>query len=249
MDDQPEEPTDEGSDADESVEDLEDVPATEIDISYELDEWSSESRELLARLLTTNEVTHAWQGGTLSVNGEHEVVVDELIAEVEATLLPALDPESEKVVYEVAEWTPEGRADLTDALAEEGVRYVFDDMGDLVVEAIDEDRVDSIVDELTDGEEEDEVEAPVATDVLSELFVAADKLRKSPRDGKTIARAIEEATTIIAMSPPYGFERATWAKVGLRAGALRSVLEREGGDDEDVVAAAEELRDLLHPMV
>ena len=243
MSDQPEEPEDE------STEELEDVPADEIELSYELDTWSTESREMLDRLLAGNDINHAWQGGTLTVNGVDETVVDDLILEVESTLLPALDPEAEKVVYEVAEWTPEGRADLTDALAEEGVRYVFDDMGDLVVMAIDEDRVDLIIDELTDGEEDDGDELPPATEVLSELFVAADKLRKSPRDGKTIARAIEEATTIIAMSPPYGFERATWAKVGLRAGALRKALEAEGGDDDDVVAAAEELRDLLHPMV
>jgi hypothetical protein len=243
MSDQPEQPEDETSD------ELDDVPADEIELSYELDQWSTESREMLDRLLTGSDITHAWQGGTLTVNGVDETVVDDLILEVESTLLPALDPEAEKVLYEVAEWTPEGRADLTDALAEEGVRYVFDDMGDLLVMAIDEDRVDTIIDELTDGEEDDGEEPPVATEVLSELFVSADKLRKSPRDGKTIARAIEETTTIIAMSPPYGFERATWAKVGLRAGALRSALETEGGDDEDVVAAAEELRELLHPMV
>jgi hypothetical protein len=50
------------------------------------------------------------------------------------------------------------------------------------------------------------------------------------------------------MSPPYGFERATWAKIGLRAGTLRNALESEA-DDEEVVAVAEELRELLHPMV
>ena len=243
MSDQPEEPEDESTEA------LEDVPADEIELSYELDAWSTESREMLDRLLAGNDINHAWQGGTLTVNGGDEAVVDDLILEVESTLLTGLDPEAEKVVYEVAEWTPEGRADLTDALTEEGVRYVFDEMGDLVVEAIDEDRVDTIVEELTDGEEDDAEDAPVATDVLSELFVAADKLRKSPRDGKTIARAIEEATTIIAMSPPYGFERATWAKVGLRAGALRKLLENDDADDDAVVEAAEELRDLLHPMV
>ena len=243
MSDQPEQPEDEPSD------ELDDVPADEIELSYELDEWSTESREMLDRLLAGNDITHAWQGGTLTVNGVDETVVDDLILEVESTLLPALDPEAEKVVYEVAEWTPEGRADLTDALAEEGVRYVFDDMGDLVVQAVDEDRVDTIVDELTDGEDEAEEEGPVASDVLSELFVAADKLRKSPHDAKAIRRAIEEATAVIKMSPPYGFERRTWAQVGLRAGALRNLLEGDGAEDEAVVEAAEELRELLHPMV
>ena len=235
--------------SDQNDDDLEDAPPDQVDVSYELDDWSTDSRELLDRLLTTNDVTHAWQGGTLSVGGEDEAVVDDLIAEVEATLLPGLDAEAEKVVYEVAEWSPEDRADLTDALVEEGVRYVFDEMGDLVVEAIDEDRVDAIMEDLTDGEDEAEEDAPVATDVLSELFVAADKLRKSPHDGKAISRAIEESTAVIKMPPPYGFERRTWAQIGLRAGALRNLLEDEGADDDAVVEAAEELRDLLHPMV
>ena len=223
-----------------------DAPGTEL--SYELDEWSTESRELLDRLLTSNQVTHAWQGGTLSVATDDEGLVDELIGEVEATLLPALDPEAEKVVYEVAEWSPEDRADLTDALVEEGVRYVFDDMGDLVVVAMDEDRVDTIIDELTDGEEAED-DGPAASDVLSELFVAADKLRKSPRDARAIADARDQAAAVIALPPPYGFERRTWAQVGLRAGALRKALEDEAPDDEAVAEAAGELRDLLHPMV
>ncbi len=218
------------------------------ELSYELDEWSTESRELLDRLLTTNDVTHAWQGGTLSVADDDEGLVDELIGEVEATLLPALDPQAEKVVYEVAEWSPEDRADLTDALVEEGVRYVFDDMGDLVVVAMDEDRVDTIIDELTDEEDEAD-DGPVATDVLSELFVAADKLRKSPRDARAITDARDQAAAVIALPPPYGFERRTWAQVGLRAGALRKALEDDAPDDDVVVEAASELRDLLHPMV
>ncbi len=229
-----------------------DDPTTErsdtTELSYELDEWSTESRELLDRLLTTNQVAHAWQGGTLGVSSDDEGMVDELIGEVEATLLPALDPEAEKVVYEVAEWSPEERADLTDALVEEGVRYAFDDMGDLVVVAMDEDRVDTIIDGLTDGEEEVD-DGPLATEVLSELFVAADILRKSPRDARAIGTARERAIAVIALPPPYGFERRTWAQVGLRAGALRKALEDDAPDDETVAEVAGELRDLLHPMV
>ncbi|HYJ72440.1 MAG TPA: hypothetical protein VE265_08160, partial [Actinomycetota bacterium] len=61
--------------------------------------------------------------------------------------------------------------------------------------------------------------------------------------------AREQAAAVIAMPPPYGFERRTWAQIGLRAGALRKALEVDVPDDEVVTEAAGELRDLLHPMV
>jgi hypothetical protein len=217
-------------------------------LDYALDEWSVEARQLLDRLLTTNDITHAWQGGRLSVSPDDEQTVDDLVDEVESTILPTLDPGADRVVYEVAEWSPEARADLGDALIEEGVRYEFDGLGDLVVEAIDEDRVDAIIDELAD--EDDEADAgPEANDVLSDLFVAADKLRRNPRDAKAAGATVQGVTEVITLEPPYGFDRRTWAQIGLRAGALRAALDTEPSDDDAVIAAAEELRTLLHPMV
>jgi hypothetical protein len=175
-------------------------------------------------------------------------VVDDLVDEAEATIVPTLDPESERVVYEVAEWTPEARADLADALVEEGVRHEFDDMGDLVVDAIDEDRVDAIIDELSD-EDDEEDDGPEANEVLSALFLAADKLKRSPRDARAAGAALESVDEVIRMSPPYGFDRRTWAQIGLRAGKLRTTLDAELTDDDAVIAAAEELRELIHPLV
>lgn len=218
------------------------------EISYELDEWSQESRQLLDRLLTTNSVNHAWQGGTLTVGPDDEALVDELLDEVEANLAPGLDPDVDKLVYEVAEWSTEDHADLVDALNEAGIRHVFDEMGDLVVEAIDEDRVDTIIDELAD-EDDDGDDGPPAIEVLGRLFVAADKLRLNPRDGRAIGDVLNHTAMVVAMSAPYGIERQTWARIGLRAGALRTLLEDEAPDDEEVVVAADELRELLHPMV
>ncbi len=230
---------------------MEDQPDEGHDeLSYELDEWSVESRELLDRLLTTNGVTHSWQGGRVDVAAGDQALVDELIEDVEATQAPVLDPEADKVVYEVAEWSPEDRADLKDALIEEGVRHVFDDMGDLHVEAIDEDRVDLIVEQLTDGVDDgDDEDEPVANDVLSDLFVAADKLRKNPRDGRAIGQLRDQTAVVVSMSAPYGIERRTWAQVGLRAGALRVLLEGDTPDDEEVVDAAVELRELILPLI
>jgi hypothetical protein len=217
-------------------------------LTYELDAWPVEARELLERLLTSNGIAHAWQGGTVTVSAEDEDVVDDLVDEAEATIVPTLDPESERVIYEVAEWTPEARADLADALVEEGVRHEFDDMGDLVVDAIDEDRVDAIIDELSD-EDDEEDDGPEANEVLSALFLAADKLKRSPRDARAAGAALESVDEVIRMSPPYGFDRRTWAQIGLRAGKLRTTLDAELTDDDAVIAAAEELRELIHPLV
>lgn len=217
-------------------------------LSYDLDEWSGEARELLDRLLTSEAIAHVWQGGTLTVSPDDEEAVDALVDEVEMAVLPSLDPDAEKVLYEVAEWSVEARQDLTDALVEEGVRHDWDAMGDLVIQAIDEDRVDAILEDLDDGED-DEDEPLVATDVLSDLFVAADKLRRNPREPRAVESALARASEVIALSPPYGFERATWARIGLRAGALRTALADEEPDDDAVAEAATELRELLHPLV
>lgn len=216
-------------------------------LSYDLDAWSGEARQLLGRLLTAEGIAHAWQGGTLTVDAEHGDAVEDLIEEVEVLAESVLDPEADKVVYKVAEWSPAEREELVAALVEEGVRHEFDEMGDLVAEAVDEDRVDAVVDALTD-EDDDEPDVAV-NDVLGALFVAADKLRRNPRDGRAIGDALAHTDTVIALSPPYGFDRRSWAQVGLRAGALRTALTVEPPDDDPVVAAAEALRELLHPLV
>jgi len=218
----------------------------EDQLSYGLDAWSGESRQLLGRLLTAEGITHAWQGGTLTVAAGDADAVDDLVEEVEALADSVLDPEADKVVYEVAEWSPEDRDRLVEALADEGVRHEFDDMGDLVVEAVDEDRVDGIIDLFTDDDVED---GPPVNDVLSELFVAADKLRRNARDARALGDALNAVATVVPMAPPYGFDRRTWAQVGLRAGALRVAIEIDPPDDEAVETAAAELRELLHPLV
>jgi hypothetical protein len=51
---------------------------------FALDEWSVEDRALLDRLLTGEEIPHAWQGATLVVPTGLQFVADELIDAVEA---------------------------------------------------------------------------------------------------------------------------------------------------------------------
>jgi hypothetical protein len=218
-------------------------------LAYELDEWSAEARTLLDRLLTANDVTHAWEGGTLVVAPVDEEAVDDLVDEVEMATLPTLEPESERVVYEVADWPVRARQALSDVLVAQGIRHEWDGMGDLVVEAEDEARVDAIFDGFEDEEVGEEEDGPEATEVMSALFLAADRLRRSPRDPKATGAALDAVADIVALGPPFGFDRRTWAQVGLRAGELRAALRTDPADDEAIVEAAETVRTLLHPMI
>ena len=72
-------------------------------------------RELLDRLLTSQGIDHAWEAGTSWSPPRVEDAVDMLMGEVEVTTLPTLDPDAEKVVYEVGLWSDANRAELADA--------------------------------------------------------------------------------------------------------------------------------------
>jgi len=101
-------------------------------------------------------------------------------------------------------------------------------------EALDED-------EQADGGEE-------ATEAMSDLFVAADRLVHAPYDEAVGIDLAEAAATANACLPPYGIEMPVWRKVRDLANGVLSDLEQAA--DEDVVAAgARALRDLLRNYV
>jgi hypothetical protein len=77
------------------------------------------------------------------VRVDDEDAIDDLVEEVEHATLPTLDPDAEHTVYEMAEWTAEQQSRLSNMLGMAGLAHEFDRNGDLVVNAEDEDAVDS----------------------------------------------------------------------------------------------------------
>jgi hypothetical protein len=63
---------------------------------FPLDEWSTEDRALLDRLLTGEDIPHVWQGGTVSVPVGSQYVVDELIDQVEMSAVPGAPAEADE---------------------------------------------------------------------------------------------------------------------------------------------------------
>ena len=112
--------------------------ADELDTSdvglrtYEVSDWSGESRSLLDVLLSSAGVRHFWQGTALSVALESEVETDAIIEEVLATATVALDADRDKAVYEVGEWSSAMQSSLATSLLVAEIPYEWDEQGDLV---------------------------------------------------------------------------------------------------------------------
>lgn len=160
------------------------------------------------------------------------------------------------LVYEMDGWEAGERDALDKLLTGEGIAHKWEG-DDLLVPEDAEDRVDDLMDrvefpdalEAIGDEEEDDVDDEAVYAVMSDLFVAADRLA----DGGTID--VELAGAFVAASatasdtpPPYGVDPATWKDIQQRGQGIVAAIEAEA-DDEAVVKDATLLREMLRRYV
>jgi len=238
----------EDGDDDEGVED-------DDEVAYELDDWSGESRLLVDGLLINQGIAHVWEAGTLVVRSEDEAAVDQIIDEIEITTVPALDPDADKLAYEVGSWTDAQRTELADALGAAGIPYEWDEAGDLLVLESDEVRVEELLDAfefpdaLDAGLAEDAGDGLAAQEVMSALFVSSDRLMHDARDSEGVLSLVDAAARARTLALPFGFEREVWDGIVARAGALSDQFERDVDDDDEITERATELRNMLRNYV
>jgi hypothetical protein len=258
-------------------------------IEYQLHPWAGESRVMLEQLLQSEGIRHAWEGADLLVSAADEARVDALLAQVEVTTLPTLDPDAPKIAYGIDDWTDEQQTELMHELEAVGISYEFDAEGALVVLEEDDERVEAILDriEFPDGvpvaideddddgsdddeddgaedeedaeedEEEDddeeyeeeEYDGLEAADVMSDLFVAADRLMHHADDPEGVLSLVDRAADAAKMPLPYGFDRGLWADIVLQAGALKSLIEDDDSEDDAIKEHAATLRGTLRTYV
>ncbi len=226
----------------------------EDQVAYELHEWSGEGRQHLDQLLSGAGVVHGWQGATLFVRADDEAEVDALVEEVEAALLPTLDPEVEHVVYELDEWDATQTMALTNRLSLASIAHQFDADGNLVAHASDEDEIDRIVDVVRTAVAVPErgtttLEGVELHELMTNLFVAASDLARNPNDPDAVLAANELGTTLLDVRTPFGFEAMTWSGLGDAAQSVIDSLVDEDASDHEVTDAAAALRDLLRATV
>ena len=177
------------------------------------------------------------------------------------------DEETEVVVYELDEWTADERGALEQRLQTERIEHQWEattgadieqgyepgqpwEVGtDLVVGEADEEAVDAILDELEnpdalesvdDGGEDDEATYAV----MSNLYVAADRLKDDPDDLALAGELFDAADAARTTDVPFGVDPEVWRRVQELAGEVVRAVEEEASD-EVVTAAAQRLRDVL----
>ncbi|HET7488015.1 MAG TPA: hypothetical protein VFJ85_08805 [Acidimicrobiales bacterium] len=160
------------------------------------------------------------------------------------------------VQYEMDGWEEGERNALDTMLTSEEIAHRWEG-DDLVVLEDAEDQVDAIMDrvefpdalEAVPDEEEDDVDDEAVYAVMSNLFVAADRLADDHSVEVETAGELAMAAAAAAAAPaPYGVEPAVWKQVQQLSHTIVESIEAEA-DDEVVLRDAAALRDLLRRFV
>jgi hypothetical protein len=179
-----------------------------------------------------------------------EVVVDE--AEPDQFAEEPFEDEDEdqdedegngELVYELAEWLPEQRVELSMLLESAGIAYNWD-ASDLTVAEEHEDEVDGLFEQVHGLVEEDD-EARYHS--IEELFGAVDRLANDPGDEER-RRALLETVGVVETPTPVGVDDGYWWRVRSQGHALVAAIEH-GSRNDEVSREAALLAEMLHEMV
>jgi hypothetical protein len=203
-------------------------------------------------------LVHAWDGNELLVRDADAELVGAWIQAVEATIVLALDPDVDKLAYDVDDMSDESLTRLLESLVAASIPHELSNDGELFVQEDSEEAIEALLDKIDFPDElpahddaalDDPDDGLVAQEAMSDLFDAADRLSHDTRNGDAVLELVEGVDRIEGLPVPFGFERADWDALIARAVALRASIEVDVPDADAVADQAKALRDLLHPLV
>ncbi len=185
---------------------------------------------------------------------EEAVAVEEDAVAVEADVDEFADEEFEdeegdevedsgELVYELAEWLPEQRVELSMLLESAGIPYNWD-ASDLTVAEDHEDEVDGLFEQVHGTVDEDD-EARYHS--IEELFGAVGRLANDPSD-EDRQRALLETVGVVELPTPVGVDDGYWWRVRSQGHALVAAIEH-GSRKDEISREAALLAEMLHEMV
>ena len=123
---------------------------------------------------------------------------------------------------------------------------------DLLVREADEERVEVVIDDLLAREEEadfEEMDGLEVNSLLSDLFMACDRLRRDPRDFDGLRGVMAHARRVASVRTPFGFAAPSWRNLRNAACDLLAMVEDEDSDEDDVRELAHRMSDTLRMLI
>ena len=153
------------------------------------------------------------------------------------------DEDTGEIVYELGEWLPEQRIELSMLLESAGVAYNWEG-ADLTVAEEHETEVETLFGQVRGLADEDD-EARYRS--IEELFGSVDRLANDPSNEER-QQAFLHAVAAVEQPTPVGVDDAYWWRVRSQSHAVVAALEADGRLDE-VSREAALLAEMLHEMV
>jgi hypothetical protein len=153
------------------------------------------------------------------------------------------DEDTGELVYELAEWLPEQRVELSMLLEGAGIAYAWDD-ADLTIAEEHETEVDGLFEQVH-GALDDDDEARYRS--IEELFGAVDRLANDPGN-EDRRHAFLEAVGVVELPTPVGVDDAYWWRVRSQGHAVVVTLDNKARNEE-ISREAALLAEMLHEMV
>jgi hypothetical protein len=210
-----------------------DVDTSDDEVLYELDGWTPDDRLLLSDRLDEEGIAHHWDGETTLIVAP----IDEAHMEAVLDSLDLAGPIPAGAELDGEETNRE--ADTDDA----------DGGTDTASGGDDETEEDGTDDEIGDDDRVIDVEEAEAEsfEVLSALFLAADRLKSNPLDPEGIADLADALEGAHPDVPPYGIVPGLWRDALDRANRLADALADPDDRSHDVMPQAAELQAILRP--
>lgn len=163
--------------------------------------------------------------------------------------------------YDLEPWKVGLRRALFDRLELSGIAYRRDGET-VVVRAEDESLVEAAIDAVTNPDivTEAELEADIADEsddpeedssyvALSNLFLAADRLRHGADDREGTRLVADTIDELDPDAPPFGVSPTAWEQVVTAAEGLADAISGDEADDDAVIERAKDLRAILRPLI
>jgi hypothetical protein len=226
-------------------------------VRYDLAEWSINQRADVAAALAEAAIVHSWDADELMIPPEFEKRVDSILDEIEMSTstsdsVRTLGADEQLTEYELDEWSPSERNELSEMLTEFNVAYRWE--GDvLLVPTTSEDEVDECLDSLERGGVvivDDDSTPQASTETLRTLFNVAQRLQRNPLDvdGLTMLTILLE--DIESHRAPRGVPASVWRQATDIADQIAAALA-DGNQPDEITAIdlAGRLHAVLRPHV